>query len=140
MIKNKMPITALNWNKADGLIPAVIQDSSTLQVLMLGYMNQEAIVKSIETGKVTFYSRTKKRLWTKGETSGNNLTLVSMIADCDNDTLLAFVKPSGLSCHLNNCSCFGKQDAPGLGMLAKLEAMIDKRYQKRPRNSYVTKL
>ena len=140
MINKNIEIGSLNWEKVDGLIPVVIQDFATLQVLMLGYMNQEALKQSIETGKVTFYSRTKKRLWTKGETSGNNLTLVSMIADCDNDTLLAFVKPSGLSCHLNNCSCFGKQDAPGLGMLAKLEAMIDKRYQKRPRNSYVTKL
>lgn len=140
MINEKIEIEALNWDKVDGLIPAVIQDASTLQVLMLGYMNQEALQKSIETGKVTFYSRTKKRLWTKGETSGNDLTLVSIIPDCDNDTLLVLVKPSGLSCHLNNRSCFGKNDAPGLGMLAKLEAIIDQRYQNRPADSYLTKL
>src|SRR6185437_11186637 len=110
MINEQVEIETLNWDKVDGLIPAVIQDFSTLQVLMVGYMNQEALQKSIETGKVTFYSRTKKRLWTKGETSGNDLTLVSMIPDCDNDTLLVLVKPSGLSCHLNNRSCFGKND------------------------------
>lgn len=136
----KIEIAALNWHKVSGLIPVVIQDSSTLQVLMLGYMNKEALQKSIETGKITFYSRTKKRLWVKGETSGNDLSLVSMIPDCDNDTLLVLVKPSGPSCHLNNRSCFGKDDAPGLGILAKLETIIDQRYQKRPTNSYVTKL
>ena len=140
MINEKIEIKALNWDKVNGLLPVVIQDSSTLQVLMMGYMNQEALQKSIETGKVTFFSRTKQRLWTKGETSGNDLVLVSMIPDCDNDTLLVFVKPTGLSCHLNNRSCFGKNDAPGLGILAKLAATIDQRYQDRPTNSYVTKL
>jgi phosphoribosyl-ATP pyrophosphohydrolase/phosphoribosyl-AMP cyclohydrolase len=140
MTNEKIEIKALNWEKVSDLIPAVIQDSSTLQVLMLGYMNKEALQKSIESGKITFYSRTKKRLWTKGEISGNDLTLVSMIPDCDNDTLLILVKPKGLSCHLNNRSCFGKQDAPGLGMLAKLAAIIDQRYQDRPTNSYVTQL
>lgn len=140
-MKNKMiEIKLLNWEKVNGLIPAVIQDSSTLQVLMLGYMNQGALQKSIDTGKITFYSRTKKRLWTKGEVSGNDLTLVSVIPDCDNDTLLVMVKASGPSCHLNNRSCFGKNDAPGLGMLAKLETIIEQRYQDRPANSYVTKL
>lgn len=140
MMNERIGIESLNWDKVNGLIPAVIQDYSTLQVLMLGYMNQEALTKSIETGKITFYSRTKQRLWTKGETSGNDLTLVSMIPDCDNDTLLIFAKPSGPSCHLNNRSCFGKDDAPGLGILAKLEAIINQRYRDRPMNSYVTKL
>ncbi len=140
MINDKIEVEALNWDKVNGLIPAIIQDFSTMQVLMMGYMNQEAFIKSIETGKVTFYSRTKKRLWTKGEASGNDLTLVNMIPDCDNDTLLVFVKPSGPSCHLNNRSCFGISDAPGLGMLAKLEAIIEQRYQERPMNSYVTTL
>lgn len=140
MRNEKIDTDALNWDKVSGLIPAIVQDGSTLQVLMLGYMNKEALQKSIETGKITFYSRTKKRLWTKGETSGNDLSLVSIIPDCDNDTLLVLVKPSGLSCHLNNRSCFGKQDAPGLGVLAKLKSVIDQRYQDRPTNSYVTKL
>lgn len=140
MKNKKIKIEGLNWDKVSGLIPAIIQDSATFQVLMLGYMNQEALKKSIQTGRVTFYSRIKKRLWTKGETSGNDLTLVGMIPDCDNDSLLVFVKPSGLSCHLNNRSCFGKNDAPGLGILAKLEAIIDQRFHDRPANSYVTKL
>jgi phosphoribosyl-AMP cyclohydrolase / phosphoribosyl-ATP pyrophosphohydrolase len=137
----KIDIEALNWEKVSGLMPAIIQDNATHQVLMLGYMNKEALQKSIETGKITFFSRTKKRLWTKGETSGNDLSLVSIIPDCDNDTLLVLVKPSGPSCHLNNPSCFGKDDAPaGLGILAKLEAIVDQRYQDRPANSYVTTL
>jgi len=140
MINKKIEIEALNWDKVNGLMPAVIQNATTLQVLMLGYMNKEALQQSIETGKVTFYSRTKKRLWTKGETSGNDLTLVDIIPDCDNDTLLVFVKPRGLSCHLNNRSCFGQNDAPGLGVLAKLAAIIEARYQDRPANSYVTTL
>lgn len=140
MINEKIEIAALNWDKVSGLMPAIIQDSSTLQVLMLGYMNKEALQKSLETGKITFYSRTKKRLWTKGETSGNDLSLVSIIPDCDNDTLLLLVKPSGPSCHLNNRSCFGEDDAPGLGILAKLEAVIHSRYLYRPMNSYVTAL
>jgi phosphoribosyl-ATP pyrophosphohydrolase/phosphoribosyl-AMP cyclohydrolase len=140
MIDKKIKIEGLNWDKVNGLIPVIIQDYSTLQVVMLGYMNNEALQKSIETGKITFYSRTKKRLWTKGETSGHGLTLVGIIPDCDNDTLLVLVKPSGLSCHLNNRTCFGKNDAPGVGILAKLEAIIDQRYQERPTNSYITKL
>lgn len=140
MINNKINIAALSWEKVNGLIPAVIQDFSTLQVLMLGYMNQAALITTIETGKVTFYSRTKKRSWTKGEASGNDLTLVNIMPDCDNDTLLILVKPSGPTCHLNNHSCFTTNDTPDLGMLAKLAAIIDQRYQDRPSDSYVTKL
>jgi phosphoribosyl-ATP pyrophosphohydrolase/phosphoribosyl-AMP cyclohydrolase len=133
-------LEALNWDKVNGLMPAVIQDASTLQVIMLGYMNKEALEQSIATGLITFYSRTKNRLWTKGESSGNRLTLVNIVPDCDKDTLLIQAKPTGPSCHLNNRSCFGKTDAPGLGVLAKLEAIIDQRYQERPENSYVTTL
>ncbi len=139
-MNEKIEIEALNWDKVNGLMPAIIQDSSTLQVLMLGYMNKEALLQSIETGKITFYSRTKKRLWTKGEISGHELSLVSILPDCDNDTLLVLVKPNGLTCHLNNRSCFGEKDAPGLGILAKLEAIIDQRYRDRPTHSYVTTL
>ena len=133
-------VGSLNWDKVDGLMPVVIQDCATLQVLMLGYMNQEALQKTIESQKVTFYSRTKKRLWMKGETSGNDLELVRITPDCDNDTLLVLVNPSGPTCHLDKRSCFGNEDAPGLGMLSKLEATIDRRYQDRPANSYVTQL
>lgn len=133
-------IASLNWNKVDGLIPAIIQDADTLQVLMLGYMNQEALLKSIESGIITFCSRTKKRLWVKGETSGNYLSLIKITQDCDKDALLVWVKPTGPVCHLNTTSCFGKEDAPGLGMLAKLEKIINKRFQERPQNSYVTNL
>ncbi len=140
MMNIKLDPEKLNWDKGSGLIPAIIQDYSTLQVLMMGYMDREALKITETTGKITFYSRTKKRLWTKGETSGNSLCLVSMLPDCDNDTLLVLVKTSGLTCHLNNRSCFGEEDAPGLGILAKLEALIEKRYQERPANSYVTKL
>jgi len=137
-----MMITAetLDWKKGDSLIPAIIQDDATLQVLMMGYMNQEALQQTIETRQVTFFSRTKKRLWTKGETSGHVLTLVNIIPDCDNDTLLILVKPSGPSCHLNNRSCFGKEDSPGIGILAKLEATINQRYRDRPAESYVATL
>ena len=99
-------------------------------------MNQEALDKTLETGNVTFYSRTKKRLWMKGETSGHALTLVSIQPDCDNDALLIAVKPKGPSCHLNNRSCFGKSDAPGLGILTTLEIILDQRYKDRSANSY----
>src|SRR5579862_7172439 len=112
MISNKIEINTLDWEKCSGLIPAIVQDAATLQVLMLGYMNKEALKITLETGQVTFYSRTKNRLWTKGETSGNYLILVDIIPDCDNDTLLIRVNPSGVSCHLNRCSCFGTEEAP----------------------------
>lgn len=137
---NENEIKSLNWEKVGGLMPAVIQDAATLQVLMLGYMNQEALMHSLESGKVTFYSRTKKRLWTKGETSGNDLTLVSITVDCDQDTLLVQVNPQGDSCHLDNPSCFGKCDAPGVGILSKLEKVIRERAQTKPQGSYVSQL
>ncbi|MEI8055440.1 MAG: bifunctional phosphoribosyl-AMP cyclohydrolase/phosphoribosyl-ATP diphosphatase HisIE [bacterium] len=130
----------LNWDKVNGLIPAVIQDSYTLQVLMLGYMNKEALQKTYETGKVTFYSRTKQRLWTKGEISGNSLEVISILADCDNDTLLVMAKPNGPACHLGTQSCFGEKNTSKLNILTKLETLILQRYQERPTNSYVTKL
>ncbi len=140
MISERIDMSVLNWDKVSGLIPAIIQDSVTQQVLMLGYMNQEALQQTLETGHVTFYSRTKKRLWVKGETSGHRLTLVSTQPDCDNDALLIAVKPKGPSCHLNNRSCFEKSDAPGLGILTTLEIILDQRYRDRPKNSYSAKL
>lgn len=97
----------LNFKKMNGLVPAIVQDSETMQVLMLGFMNEEAYELTLKTGKVTFWSRTKNRLWQKGETSGNFLSVVSVSADCDDDTLLIFAKPSGNICHKGSYSCFG---------------------------------
>jgi phosphoribosyl-ATP pyrophosphohydrolase/phosphoribosyl-AMP cyclohydrolase len=125
---------------SDNLIPAIIQDNNTQQVLMLGYMNQEAYDQTLSTQQVTFYSRSKQRLWVKGETSGNYLTLVSMTLDCDQDTLLVKVIPKGPACHLNTTSCFGDQGAQGVGFLAYLEQVIIKRMQENPEGSYTAKL
>ncbi|MGA2654592.1 MAG: bifunctional phosphoribosyl-AMP cyclohydrolase/phosphoribosyl-ATP diphosphatase HisIE [Gammaproteobacteria bacterium] len=122
------------------LIPAIIQDSKTLQVLMLGYMNQEALEQTKKTKRVTFYSRSKQRLWIKGETSGHFLNVVSIDEDCDQDTLLIKVNPEGPACHLNTTSCFGEQGAQGVGFLAYLEQVIIKRKQDNPEGSYTAKL
>lgn len=124
----------LNWEKVDGLIPAIIQDVATRQVLMLGYMNAEAVALTQETGKVHFYSRTKQRIWKKGETSGNTFKLVQMAPDCDGDTLLVEVKPKGPACHTGTVTCFGDDPAPGLGFLAHLRAIIKKRRKEKPKN------
>ena len=140
MLNTYGEMNKLDWNKTSGLIPVIVQDVNTLQVLMLGYMNQEALEKTCKTEQLTFYSRTKNRLWTKGETSGNYLTLINLVPDCDGDTLLALVKPNDTVCHLNTPSCFGDEKAPGLGMLALLENRINQRYIERPENSYSTKL
>lgn len=136
----KIEIEKLNWEKVDQLIPAVIQDAETRQVLMLGYMNKDALQQTYALNKITFYSRTKKRLWTKGEVSGNELILVEILPDCDNDALLVLVKPTGSCCHRSTTSCFGTEDAPGVGILARLEKLLQQRYQERPENSYTTKL
>jgi phosphoribosyl-ATP pyrophosphohydrolase/phosphoribosyl-AMP cyclohydrolase len=131
----------LDFSKLGGLIPAVIQDNTTNKVLMLGFMNEEALAKTKETGKVTFYSRTKKRLWTKGEESGNFLELVSVTPDCDNDTLLIKVNPVGPVCHTGNDTCWNetnKQD--DLYFLKYLQDFIDKRKQEMPEGSYTTSL
>ncbi|MEC9249890.1 MAG: bifunctional phosphoribosyl-AMP cyclohydrolase/phosphoribosyl-ATP diphosphatase HisIE [Pseudomonadota bacterium] len=127
----------LNWDKVDGLIPAIIQDVATRQVLMLGYMNAEAVALTQDTGKVHFYSRTKRRIWKKGETSGNTFKLVQMAPDCDGDTLLVEVRPKGPACHTGTVTCFGDDPAPGLGFLAHLRAIIKKRRKEKPKNSYV---
>ena len=123
---------------ADGLIPAIIQDDRTLAVLMLGYMNREAFDKSLSEGRVTFFSRTKQRLWTKGETSGHFLQIVSVAADCDSDTLLIRVIPQGPVCHQGTKTCFG-EDRPE-GFIRELESIIRQRHRDMPENSYTTKL
>ena len=130
----------LDFEKMGGLIPAIIQDSCTGKVLMLGFMNEEALAKTEEIGKVTFYSRTKNRLWTKGETSGNFLNVVSIAADCDNDTLLIKVKPVGPACHTGSDTCFGEINDTDLFFLSYLQDFIDKRKAEMPEGSYTTSL
>lgn len=127
----------LAWDKQDGLLPAVVQDAETLRVLMLGYMNREALEMTLACRHVTFYSRSKGRLWTKGERSGHVLKLVSIETDCDADTLLIQAHPQGPTCHLERTSCF--PDAPG-SFLGDLDALIAQRERERPVGSYTTKL
>ena len=125
----------------DGLIPAIIQDSITKTVLMLGYMNAEAIAKTKETNKVTFYSRSKKRLWTKGEESGHFLNLISIKNDCDNDSLLIQLTPQGPTCHKGTDTCWGETNTESFGFLSALEKVIsDRRENAASHNSYVAEL
>ncbi|XCF05061.1 bifunctional phosphoribosyl-AMP cyclohydrolase/phosphoribosyl-ATP diphosphatase HisIE [Tamlana crocina] len=126
---------------AHGLVPAIIQDASTKNVLMLGYMNEEAYQKTLETQKVTFYSRSKKRLWTKGEESGNFLNLVDIKNDCDNDTLLVRVNPAGPTCHKGTGNCWGEDNKPSYGFFSTLEDVIAERVANKDTNkSYVASL
>lgn len=124
----------------DGLIPAIIQDASTLQVLMLGYMNEEAYKLTLKEGRVTFFSRTRQTLWTKGETSGNYLDVVSVAVDCDADTLLIRAIPHGPTCHTGTKTCFGDQVPTSDGFIRQLEYVISERQRKMPEGSYTTKL
>ncbi len=138
----KTLIAQINFEKqADGLVPAIIQDKETQQVLMLGYMNREALQKTLETGKVTFYSRSKSRLWTKGEESGNVLHMDTVEADCDKDTLLFRVTPAGPVCHKGTDTCWGEKNESGFGFLGSLEEIIENRRQdKENPDSYVASL
>ena len=155
----------LDWAKGEGLLPAVVQDADTLRVLMLGYMNEEALRFTRERGHVTFYSRSKQRLWTKGETSGHFLDVVDIQADCDNDTLLVLARPHGHTCHLQRPSCFAEAPAlvgvgaataakepsrespiaavaapTDIGFLGELDTLIAQRHAQRPEGSYTTRL
>ena len=130
----------LNFKKLDGLIPAVIQDSSSARVLMVGFMNKEAFDKTIEIGKVTFYSRTRKRLWTKGEESGNFLYVKEVIPDCDQDTLLIKVDPEGPVCHTGQDTCFNEPNSVNVNFLSELQDIIHNRKSELPEDSYTTKL
>ena len=131
----------IDFEKLGGLVPAIIQDATTKNVLMLGFMNEQAYHKTIETGKVTFWSRTRNCLWTKGETSGNFLNLVSIQNDCDNDTLLVKVNPIGPTCHKGTDTCWGEtNEANPLLFLTELQNFIEKRHQEMPEGSYSTKL
>ncbi|MFC3552212.1 bifunctional phosphoribosyl-AMP cyclohydrolase/phosphoribosyl-ATP diphosphatase HisIE [Lysobacter cavernae] len=139
----------LAWDKQGGLLPAVVQDADSLRVLMLGYMDRAALQATLDSGRVTFYSRSKQRLWTKGESSGHTLDLVSIEADCDSDTLLVQARPQGPTCHLDRVSCF--EHAPGWeaasvrtgvapAFLPQLDALIATREHARPAGSYTTRL
>ncbi len=132
----------IDFNKnSDGLVPAIIQDATSKNVLMLGYMNQEAFEKTQETKKVTFFSRTKNRLWTKGEESGNFLNLVDLKLDCDNDTLLIFVNPVGPTCHTGSDTCWNDSNLTSYGFISKLEETIENRIENADAsNSYVASL
>jgi phosphoribosyl-AMP cyclohydrolase / phosphoribosyl-ATP pyrophosphohydrolase len=127
-----------DFTKGNGLIPVIIQDFITMQVLMLGFMNEEALEKTLNEGKVTFFSRSKKRLWTKGETSGNYLFVNEITLDCDNDTLLIKAKPSGPVCHTGSISCFNENQSKGF--LYKLEQIVSQRIDENTDDSYTNKI
>lgn len=131
---------SIDFDKMDGLVPAIIQDADTAKVLMLGFMNREAYDKTMETGKVTFYSRTRKRLWTKGEESGNFLHVVSVKADCDRDTLLIQVHPVGPVCHTGADTCWGEKNEQPVMFLKELQDFINVRHTEMPEGSYTTSL
>lgn len=128
----------IDFNKGDGLVPVIIQNAQTMQVLMLGYMNKEAFDQTIETKKVTFYSRSKQRLWMKGESSGNTLSVIDIKMDCDHDSLLIFVNPKGPTCHTGSTSCFKEETAKGF--IYELEKTINDRINSKDSKSYTNEL
>ena len=132
---------ALDWKKGDGLIPAIVQDATTGQVLMLGYMNRESLDHTVASGKVTFWSRSREELWTKGETSGNTLVFREALTDCDQDALLIRAKPMGPVCHTGSLTCFeDKRYFGGLAFLSYLEELIHARVRELPKGSYTSEL
>jgi len=136
---NSINISNINFSKLGGLVPAVVQDNKTMQVLMVGFMNKEAFRLTIESGFVTFYSRTKKRIWKKGETSNNTLKLIDIIPDCDSDSLLVLVEPQGPTCHTGNVSCFStKEDS--MKIIFELETVINDRRKVSKEGSYTSSL
>ena len=135
-----MKTPKIDWKKNAGLVPAIVQDAATLQVLMLGYMDTAALKKTLRTKKVTFFSRTKRRLWTKGESSRNFLHLIDVKVDCDNDTLLVTVRPDGPTCHRGTPSCFGASGVSGVGFLAQLERTVVERIKSGDKKSYTARL
>jgi phosphoribosyl-ATP pyrophosphohydrolase/phosphoribosyl-AMP cyclohydrolase len=130
----------INFEKMGGLVPAIVQDNVTRKVLMLGFMNKEAYDKTVETGKVTFWSRTRNCLWTKGETSGNFLNVKEILLDCDQDTLLIKARPDGPVCHTGADTCWNEQNSVDLNFLSYLQDFIDRRYKEMPDGSYTTSL
>lgn len=140
----KTEIPQIDFSKTGGLIPAVIQDGSTGKVLMLGYMNKEAVTKTVDSGLVTFFSRSKQRLWTKGETSGNTLELLSLHVDCDHDSILIQAKPNGPTCHTGEDTCFFRPkksaDHSDVSFLVELENLLKSRKKELPEGSYTSKM
>jgi len=130
----------INFEKSDGLVPCIVQDNTTLQVLMLGYMNQEAVDKTIETNKVTFFSRSKNRIWVKGEESGNFLDVKSILVDCDEDTILIKAEPIGPTCHTGSKTCWSEEETTGFGVISRLEEVISDRINNPSEKSYVSDL
>jgi phosphoribosyl-AMP cyclohydrolase / phosphoribosyl-ATP pyrophosphohydrolase len=133
-------IHQLAWDKMDGLLPAVVQDSRTLQVLMLGYMNRDALETTLRSGLATFHSRSKGRLWQKGETSGARLAVKGVFTDCDSDALLVKAEPAGSTCHLGTVSCFSEEGAEGVGWLARLSQIVHERARSGEETSYTARL
>lgn len=131
---------ALDFDKGDGLIPAIVQDAATQKVLMLGYMNQDSLEMTRSSGKVTFFSRSKNRLWTKGETSGNYLHVVDILEDCDGDTLLINANPEGPACHTGADTCFNEENRIGIGFLNELTSIIEDRKNNPSEESYTSSL
>ena len=133
-------VEQIDWEKTGGLVPAIVQDEADGRVLMLGFMNGEALRQTLETGKVTFFSRSKQRLWVKGETSGNFLLLKDIKIDCDCDTLLIAATPTGAVCHRGTATCFEYNETPSLAFLSHLERIIDQRAKADPKESYTARL
>jgi phosphoribosyl-ATP pyrophosphohydrolase/phosphoribosyl-AMP cyclohydrolase len=130
----------IDWEKTSGLVPAIVQDAASFRVLMLGYMNREALATTAKTGLVTFFSRSRQKLWQKGETSGHVLKLKEMRLDCDQDTILVLAEPVGPTCHTGATTCFGEYGGDGLARLADLATTIKQRRRSKADNSYTAKL
>jgi phosphoribosyl-ATP pyrophosphohydrolase/phosphoribosyl-AMP cyclohydrolase len=142
LIRDARDIQAVDWDKTEGLVPAIVQDAVDGRVLMQGWMNPEALANSLDHGLVTFWSRSRQKLWTKGETSGNSLRLVAVHADCDNDCLLVLAEPQGPTCHRETDTCFdtNKPVRPQLAFIGALERLVAQRDRERPEDSYTTRL
>ncbi|GAC31655.1 bifunctional phosphoribosyl-AMP cyclohydrolase/phosphoribosyl-ATP diphosphatase HisIE [Paraglaciecola polaris] len=140
MIINKQNVEQLAWQKMDNLLPCIVQDAATGKVLMQGYMNIEAIEHTLESRHVTFFSRSKQRLWTKGETSGHTLDLVELSADCDKDAILALAHPNGPTCHMGTETCWADAKTPAISFIAELEQVIASRKGASPESSYTAHL
>ena len=133
-------VAGLAWDKMDGLLPAIVQDASTQQMLMLGYMDEAALRATLANGRATFFSRSKGRLWEKGETSGNHLAVRRILADCDGDALLVEAEPAGPTCHLGTTSCFSEEGPAAVGWLGELRRIVSERAKADPSESYTARL